>query len=201
MRLRHPSRCCRIDRPLTKELFVRLAICAVAVLALAACSPSHVDNPTLKVPPSVSITGTATGATGALPDPCTLADSVEVRTIFGGVSSPGERPTGATRQECDWTITGSNLGFDGRVILYYPSVQSSAAFNAAKAGTPGVQPVLPGTGDDAFYVPTTGALTVLVGEHQFVLQGLFGNDAPSSITRETALSGMAGVTANRLNSK
>ena len=181
----------------------RLAISAAvaAVLALAGCTTSHVDNPAVSAPPSVPFTGTAgaTGGSGALADPCTLADPAEIQVSFGGVVSPGAKPAGAVRAECDWTVTGSNMFGDGKLVAYYPSVQSSAAFHAAKAGLPGAQD-LPGLGNPAFYQPDTGALTMLVGEHQFVMQAdfpaaLHGKDA---ITLETGLIGIATVAANRL---
>ena len=56
-------------------------------------------------------------------------------------------------------------------------MQTSAAFEAAKAGVPGATKV-PELGDDAFYVPqTVQRWTVLVGQHQFVVQGDFGRSA------------------------
>ena len=63
---------------------------AAGALALTACSPSHVDNPTLTTPPSVSVTGTAgasTPGTVNLVDPCSLLTATQVQAAFGGTSS------------------------------------------------------------------------------------------------------------------
>jgi hypothetical protein len=157
----------------------RLVVAAASALALAACSPSHVDNPTINTPPSVAVTGTAgvsTPSTASLVDPCSLLTAAQVQAAFGGTSSAGIMPPTATRQECDWTVTGSKLGTNGTLAFYYPATQTSAAFEAAKAGVPGATKV-PELGDDAFYTAPTAALTVLVGEHQFVVQGDFGRSA------------------------
>ena len=157
----------------------RIVVAAAGALALAACSPSHVDNPTINTPPSVPVTGTAgvsSPATGSLVDPCSLLTAAQVQAAFGGRSTAGARASSTTRQQCDWTVTGSTLSATGTLTSYYPPVQSSAAFNAAKAGLHDAVTV-PGLGDDAFYVPQTAALTVLVGEHQFVVQGDFGHSA------------------------
>lgn len=174
-----------------------VAALALTTLVTSACTTSHVDNPTVTTPPSISPTATAGASTASLPDPCKLLEPAALQVSFGGVVSPGATPPGAVRKECDWTVTGSQFGTDGTVTLYYPAVQSSAAFAAAEAGLPGAMK-LEGLGNPAFYDSTMTALTMLVGEHQFVLQGDFhlGNDAGKGITLESGLMGLASVAAN-----
>jgi hypothetical protein len=142
-----------------------------AMLVLTACTTSHVDNPALSAPPSVPITGTATATTGA-PTPCSLVATAVIKGAFGGDVTSGQSPATATRPECDWSITGSALGGDVELVLYFPPVQSSAAFHAAKSGLPGAV-IVAELGTDAYYLAAQYALTVLVGANQFTVQAIF----------------------------
>jgi hypothetical protein len=161
----------------------------LTVVAVTACTTSHVDNPTVNAPPSLSYTATASGGASPLPNPCTLASAASIRQALGGVVSMGTAPSLAS--QCAWAVTGSVEFGAGRVVVYFPPAQSVGAFQAAKA-VPGAE-AIPGLGDSAFYQPTTGALTVLVGGHQFVVQGDFptalGDSHAGAL--EAALAGLA----------
>jgi len=156
-----------------------------AAVTLAACSSGHVDNPAVSAPQSVPITGTASGEP---PNACSLLTPAQIKAAFGGTVSTGARPGSATRPECDWAVAGSKFG-TGKVVLYYPSVQSSAAFHAAEAGLPGAQRVVE-LGTAAYYLPSLAAMTVLVGERQFTVQGVFGS-TPDPVALEDAVMAVA----------
>jgi len=168
----------------------RIAVVGAAVVACAqttaGCSSGHVDHPDVSAPPSVPITGTAAGEP---PNPCTLLTTAQIAAVFGGQVSTGARPASSTRTECDWTITGSKFGSGAKVVLYYPSNQSSAAFHAAKAGLPDAQPVVE-LGTDAYYLADQAAMTVLVGENQFTVQAVL-TSKPDPVAVEDAVMAVA----------
>lgn len=154
------------------------ALLVAAASALTACTTSHVDNPTVLTPPSISPTSTA-GVAGPPAAPCDALTTADVRTAFGGTVSTGTVATGTapgTSAACSWKVTGSNVKADGTVSLLYPSAQSSQAFHSAEAALPGAEKVVE-LGDAAYYDPATAALTVLAGDREFVVRGAFGGGA------------------------
>jgi hypothetical protein len=145
------------------------AVATFGLLPLAsACTSSHVDNPTLTTPSSISPTATASVAGD--PGPCDLATATHLQAAFGGAASAGRLTSTGT--QCDWLVTGSNLdGANLTVTLALVPAQAPAAFNAANAAIGGVHE--PELGTDAYWVPRLSTMTVLLGTHAFTVQAVF----------------------------
>ncbi len=133
-------------------------------------------------------TGAAT-ASGSI-DPCSLATTAEIQTIFGGTVADGAHDTAVAQVNptCAWQVTGSKLGGSGTVDIFFPvSLQDATKFGYAKDGTPGAIDV-PGVGDSAFYSATTDALTFAHGDTVVVVQSVFttgnGNTLNAATTQQ-----------------
>ena len=104
---------------------------------------------------------------------CEDVERQDVEDAFGGdVSEPTEDFAG-----CNFEVTSSDLGVDGSVTV---RIELLGAFDpeelfemSQQAYDAGEVEQVAGLGDDAYYVPTFGAVTVLEGDSVFTVQGVF----------------------------
>ena len=166
----------------------RSALPAVALVLLAtACTTSHVDNPTLTTPPSISPTATASAP--ATTGPCELVTPTQVQAAFGGMATTGHTlPDGA---HCDWALATSNLGGAAvSVTLALLPAPSPASFEAGRAGAGGTTE--PELGTDAYWVPAESSLSVLLGSHEVIVQAAVGGSGhPAATALEADLMALA----------
>jgi len=107
-------------------------------------------------------------------NPCSLTTPQAVAAAFGGTVATGTVDSSAVPDPtCNFSVTGSNLGPDGLVVVFLTPEQTPDTFRAAKGALLDAAPV-PGVGDDAFYNPRSTSVEFLKGSTVGTVQAVFG---------------------------
>src|SRR6266498_1027042 len=119
-------------------------------LALGACSSESVQSPSPSATAPASTETTSSPSQSGGRDPCSLTSPTAIAVAFGGTVAGGVVDRTFPDPQCKFTVTGSNLGIDGTVVVFQTPEQTEETFRLAKQDLPDLGDA-PGVGDDAFY--------------------------------------------------
>jgi hypothetical protein len=105
------------------------------------------------------------------PGSCPYAEPALITTAFAAkVTAINGGTSGIGNATCQFTLASTNVGSPGSVLLSLNPGSTAAKFSAARAAAAGL--AVTGTGDMAFYVPTTTTLQVQKKAKLLVIQAV-----------------------------
>jgi hypothetical protein len=125
--------------------------------------------------PLLGLVFAAAAQAGSQPSPCSLVTSAQVKAAFGGTVGAGKVDNSIPGSPtCHFTVTHSNLGFNGTAVVFLTPEQTVATFKLARKEVPGAVNAS-GVGTAAFYNPHTAGVELLKGSTVANAQGIFLN--------------------------
>ena len=156
-----------------------LVVCAVAVIAGAGCSskaPVASTSPSghPASPSSATATPTVTASATPFRDVCATVPSSTVATAFGGTVTGTESTDFLNSPTCNYGVSRSNLGFNGRVqvidLIFYDATWF-AGWVSSQGRVHAVQ--VPGVADEGWYDADQTSVLLHHGNTVFFVGAIF----------------------------